>query len=73
MKKKEIVKVPEIPFEEIEKTIYQGMSALQLCRKQYEKETRDAIQEAIDELFLTAKHLGRAREVIENITAPAPF
>lgn len=69
--KKEIVKVPEIHFEEIEKLIYQAMSGLQICRKQYEtKGTRDAIQEIIDELFLTSKHLSKAREVVESLTSP---
>ena len=71
MKKKELVKVPEIAFETIERPVYRAMSALQLCKKQNEsKDTRNALQEAIDELFLTSKHLGKAREVIESLTSP---
>lgn len=72
MKKKELVTtIPTIDFESVERPIYQAISALEICRKQHDsKDTRDAIQEAVDELVLASRHLSKAREVIESLTAP---
>ena len=69
--KKELVKVPTIDFESVERELYQAISGLEICRKQYEtKDARNAIQEAIDELVLASRHLSKAREVIERLTSP---
>ena len=71
MKKKELVTtIPTIDFESVERPIYQAISALEITRKQYEKDTRDKMQEAIDELVLASRHLSKAREVIERLTSP---
>ena len=62
--KKELVKVPTIDFESVERELYQAISGLEICRKQYE--TKDAR----NELVLASRHLSKAREVIERLTSP---